>query len=150
MSERPSSPEARREHIRQQAGDRCGYCLSHQDYVPWVLEIEHIVPVSRGGSDEESNLWLACHTCNLYKGAKTHGLDPLTGRRVHLFNPRRQRWARHFRWSDDGTQIVGRTVCGRATAVALNLNNLIAVTVRRNWVAAGWHPPTDMDASANP
>jgi len=24
---------------------------------------------------------------------------------------------------------------------ALNLNNLVAVTVRRNWIAAGWHPP---------
>jgi hypothetical protein len=106
-----------------------------------MLEIEHIVPVAGGGTDDESNLWLACHTCNLYKGAKTHGLDPLTGRRARLFNPRRQRWARHFLWSADGAQIIGRTACGRATAVALHLNNLIAVTVRRNWVAAGWHPP---------
>jgi len=31
----------------------------------------------------------------------------------------------------------------RQEVVALNLNNLIAVTVRRNWVAAGWHPPAD-------
>jgi hypothetical protein len=31
----------------------------------------------------------------------------------------------------------------RVTIVALNLNNLIAVTVRRNWITAGWHPPQD-------
>lgn len=130
-----------RDRIREQAENRCGYCRSHQDYLPWTLEIEHIVPVSRGGSDDEANLWLACHSCNLYKGAKTHGFDPLTGRRVRLFNPRAQRWSRHFRWSDDGTQILGRTACGRVTVIALNLNNLIAVTVRRHWVAAGWHPP---------
>jgi len=134
-------PESLRDRVRRQADNRCGYCLSHQDYVPWVLEIEHIVPASRGGSDEESNLWLACHACNLYKGAKTHGLDPLSGRRVRLFNPRSQRWARHFRWSDDGAQIIGRTACGRATVVELSLNNLIAVTVRRHWVSAGWRPP---------
>ncbi|MEZ4542216.1 MAG: hypothetical protein R3C43_19740 [Chloroflexota bacterium] len=52
-----------------------------------------------------------------------------------------QRWRRRFHWSDDGTQIVGRTVCGRATVVALSLNNLIAVTVRRIGVVAGWHRP---------
>lgn len=105
------------------------------------MEIEHIWPLAAGGADEEANLWLACHACNLYKGVKTHAYDPQSGRRVRLFNPRRQRWRRHFRWSRDGSLIVGRTACGRATVVALNLNNLIAVNVRRNWVTAGWHPP---------
>jgi len=86
---------------------------------------------------------LACHSCNLFKSDQTHGRDPLTGRRVRLFNPRRQQWKRHFRWSEGGDFIIGRTICGRATVVALNLNNLVAVTVRRNWIAAGWHPPED-------
>jgi len=111
--------------------------------VPWVLELDHIVPKSKGGTDGEENLWLACHSCNLFKGDQTHGRDPLTGRRVRLFNPRRQQWKRHFRWSDDGVFIIGRTACGRATVAVLNLNNLVAVTVRRNWLAAGWHPPED-------
>ena len=39
--------------------------------------------------------------------------------------------------------IVGRTATGRATVVALSLNKLVAVTVPRNWVTAGWHPPGD-------
>ena len=129
--------------VREQAQNRCGYCKTHQEYVPWILEIEHIVPIAKGGSNEEENLWLACHSCNLFKGAKTHGRDPLTGRRVRLFNPRHQQWSRHFRWNQDGTLIEGRTVCGRATVIALNLNNLVAVTVRRNWVRAGWHPPKE-------
>lgn len=132
-----------RARVREQAANRCGYCLAHQDHLPWTLEIEHIVPRARGGADEEEKLWLACHSCNLFKGAKTQGVDPLTGRRVALFNPRRQEWSRHFRWGEDGVFIEGRTACGRATVIALNLNNLISVTVRRNWVAAGWHPPSD-------
>jgi hypothetical protein len=61
---------------------------------------------------------------------------------VPVYNPRRQVWSEHFEWSRDGTQILGRTACGRATVIALRLNNLIAVTVRRHWVAAGWHPPS--------
>jgi hypothetical protein len=106
-----------------------------------MLEIEHIVPTARGGSDEEANLWLSCRLCNLYKGVQTHGRDPATGRAVRLFNPRRQWWWRHFAWSADGLTVVGRTATGRATALALQLNNTIAIAVRRNWVAAGWHPP---------
>lgn len=130
-----------RARLFEQADNRCGYCLTHQDYIPWVLEIEHIIPVAKGGGDEEANLWVACHSCNLYKGSKTHAHDPLTGRLTPLFNPRQQQWSRHFRWSQDGAFIEGRTACGRATIIALNLNNLVVVTVRRNWVTAGWHPP---------
>ena len=135
--------DALRARVCAQAGNRCGYCLARQEYVPWVLEVEHIIPKSKGGTDDEGNLWLACHSCNVFKSDRTHGRDPLTGRRVRLFNPRRQQWKRHFRWSEDGAFIIGRTACGRASVVALNLNNLVAVTVRRNWIAAGWHPPED-------
>jgi len=42
-----------------------------------------------------------------------------------------------------GTEITGRTVCGRATVAALHLNSDLAVLVRMNWIKAGWHPPTD-------
>lgn len=135
--------EAVRARVRAYAGNRCGYCLSRQDYVPWPLEIEHIIPKAKGGTDDEENLWLACRSCNLYKADQTHGRDPLTNHLVRLFDPRRQRWSRHFRWNADGALIIGCTACGRATAIALNLNNMVAVTVRRNWIAAGWHPPQD-------
>lgn len=133
--------DALRARIRFQASDRCGYCLSHQHHVLGLLEIEHIVPVAKGGTHDEDNLWLACRLCNGFKGTQTGGIDPVSGRRVKIFNPRVQQWNRHFSWSLDGTQIVGRTACGRLTVLALQLNHIIAVTVRRAWVAAGWHPP---------
>jgi hypothetical protein len=128
-----------RERVRAQADNRCGYCQSQQQYVLGLLEIEHIVPQACGGSDAEGNLWLACRFCNLYKASQTHARDPHTGRRVRLFNPRTQTWSRHFRW--DGPYVMGRTASGRATVLALNVNNMIAVIVRRNWMIAGWHPP---------
>lgn len=46
--------------VRLAARDRCGYCLSPQHLVMARLEIEHIVPKSKGGPDGEDNLWLAC------------------------------------------------------------------------------------------
>jgi hypothetical protein len=58
-----------------------------------------------------------------------------------LFNPRQQRWVDHFSWSTDGAEIIGLTACGRTTVIALRLNNELAVTVRKNWIRAGWHPP---------
>ncbi len=105
------------------------------------LEVEHLIPRARGGSDEETNLWLSCGLCNRYKGAQVAAADPATGEVVRLFNPRTDDWYEHFSWSADGVAVVGSTPTGRATVEALKINNELAVEVRRNWVLAGWHPP---------
>lgn len=137
-----SVSQATRQRIRQLADNRCGYCLSQQRLLPYTLEIEHIVPISRGGSDDEDNLWLACRSCNLYKSNQTAAADPLTGNQTSLFHPRQHQWNEHFNWSTDGLRIEGATPIGRATVLALQLNNLFAITARSNWIQAGWHPPT--------
>lgn len=136
-------PDEIRRRVRERAGDRCGYCLSPQHLVYGLLEIEHIIPRARGGSSDENNLCLACNLCNNFKGIQTEATDPLTGAVVPLFDPRRQSWSDHFSWSADGTKIFGRTACGRASVMALKLNNLLAIAVRREWVSVGWHPPSD-------
>ncbi|MGI0494115.1 hypothetical protein ACN4EG_20210 [Alkalinema pantanalense CENA528] len=70
-------------------------------------------------------------------------IDLQTQNTIDLFNPRQQCWSDHFTWSQDGTEIVGLTACGRATVEALKLNNSLATKVRSNWVKAGWHPPSN-------
>lgn len=108
------------------------------------LEIEHILPLARGGSNEESNLWLACPLCNRYKADKTVAPDPATGELTPLFNPRTQRWSEHFRWIDNGLRIEGLTPTGRATVALLHLaDDPDALEVRSYWILAGWHPPTN-------
>ena len=108
------------------------------------LEIEHIIPISKGGSDDESNLWLACPICNRHKAHKVTGIDPESGAETPLFNPRRQVWAEHFRWHESGLYLIGLTPIGRATIVALQLNeDADALIVRSYWIEAGWHPPTE-------
>ena len=130
-----------RAKIHRAAGNRCGYCLSPQELVLHELEIDHIIPIGSGGSDGEENLWLACRACNMWKGVQKDAIDPVTGNVVALYNPREQNWHEHFRWSDDGARIIGLTPTGRATVVAINLNNIISVMVRRNWIKANLHPP---------
>ncbi len=106
------------------------------------LEIEHIIPIARGGSDDESNLWLACPFCNRHKANKVEAVDPETGSAVRLFNPRTQHWFDHFRWDASGIFIQGLTPVGRATVEALKLSSdPDALVVREYWVLAGWHPP---------
>jgi 5-methylcytosine-specific restriction endonuclease McrA len=56
-----------REYLLEKFNRRCVYCKVNN--VP--LEIEHIVPLSRGGSHRISNLTLACRPCNQKKGNKT-------------------------------------------------------------------------------
>ena len=85
--------EPTRAFVRQRAAHRCEYCHLHQDDSPLAaLHIEHIRPRKHGGSDDESNLCLACIDCNLHKGSNLTGIDSLSGVVTELLHPRRQRW----------------------------------------------------------
>lgn len=56
-----------KEYLLEKWDRKCAYCGKKD--VP--LEVEHIVPRSRGGSDRVSNLTIACNKCNQKKGNKT-------------------------------------------------------------------------------
>lgn len=56
-----------REYLLEKHSRKCCYCGKTD--VP--LEIEHITPKSRGGSNRVSNLCLACQPCNQKKGNQT-------------------------------------------------------------------------------
>lgn len=54
-----------KEYLLAKWNRRCAYCGA--EHVP--LEVDHIHPRSKGGSDRVSNLTLACAPCNQSKGA---------------------------------------------------------------------------------
>jgi len=56
-----------KEYLLEKWGRRCVYCGKSD--LP--LQVEHIIPRSRGGSDRVSNLTLACGSCNQKKGNRT-------------------------------------------------------------------------------
>lgn len=51
---------------------RCAYCgiLITFD-IPKDVHVDHVMPLSSGGSNWPSNLALTCQACNLSKGSKT-------------------------------------------------------------------------------
>ncbi|MGB3204224.1 MAG: RNA-guided endonuclease IscB [Crinalium sp.] len=53
-----------REYLLEKFNRKCIYC----DATDTKLEIEHLIPKSKGGSNRVSNLGLACRTCNQSKG----------------------------------------------------------------------------------
>ena len=55
-----------KEYLLEKFGRRCVYCA--KSGVP--LNVEHIVPKARGGSNRLSNLAIACVECNQKKGAR--------------------------------------------------------------------------------
>jgi len=59
---------SQRETIRHAYRFQCGYCSVHEHEVGSALEIDHFQPLSRGGTDEDSNLVYACSACNKAKG----------------------------------------------------------------------------------
>ncbi len=67
------------------------------------------------------------------------------GEKTALYNPRQQVWSEHFRWSDDFTQVIGITACGRATVEALRLNRFGVVNLRRLLRGVNLHPPENLE-----
>ena len=60
-----------REHIKERDNYSCCYCGNSIYKEPnLLLEIDHIVPVSKGGLTEESNLQTLCWKCNRAKSNK--------------------------------------------------------------------------------
>ncbi len=140
MSTRRKIPGDIRRRVAERAEHRCSYCQS-PEIVGIPMLIDHIIPLSAGGSSEIDNLCLACYRCNEFKGAQQESLDPLTETSVMLFRPHLQVWIEHFTWSQNGLRVMGITACGRATVEALHLNAQRLIQARRIWMLVGLHPP---------
>ena len=101
-------PAALRRQVRARARELCEYCrccpLHHCSFSLRTY------PPSRGrwrGYIGESCVGVPL--VNACKYTKTHAPDSQTGRLVPLFHPRRQRWSRHFTWSEDFIVVIGLT-----------------------------------------
>ena len=61
-----------RTHRHRLYGEQEGVCVGCQTHFPFrVMDVDHILPRSRGGTDHPDNLQLLCSGCNRSKGNKT-------------------------------------------------------------------------------
>lgn len=128
--------------VFQRAGGCCEYCQSQAKFSPDPFSIEHILPLSKGGTNAIDNLALACQGCNNYKYNDVKGRDPINGLIVPLYHPRRDKWKDHFIWSKDFILMLGLTPTGRATVEKLQLNRDGVVNLRSALRTIYLHPPS--------
>ena len=127
---------ATKRSVRERARDRCEYCRLSQAAQPYVtFHVDHILSRKHGGSDDPSNLALACERCNAFKGTDLTGIDPDTGQVERLFDPRTQNWNDHF--EPCAALILGRTPTGRVTVAVLGMNEERRVQLRAELLALG-------------
>ncbi|MYJ52783.1 MAG: hypothetical protein F4093_09020 [Gammaproteobacteria bacterium] len=61
-----------RTHRHRLYGEQEGICVGCDTHFPFrVMEVDHILPRSRGGTDHQDNLQLLCSGCNKSKGSDT-------------------------------------------------------------------------------
>jgi hypothetical protein len=123
--------------VAARAKHRCEFCHAPEAVFNHRFSIDHIIPRALGGSDNFDNLALACDACNGHKYQKQMAVDEARKKLVRLFNPRRDKWERHFHWNSTKTQIIGRTAIGRATINALKLNCKRQIVARALWRKIG-------------
>jgi hypothetical protein len=125
--------------VWQRAGRRCEYSQVPQEFDRLPFEIDHVIARKHAGPTRSGNLCLACFACNHHKGACIAGRDPVTNKLASLYNPRRHKWRRHFRWT--GPTLVGLTPVGRATVANLRINLDHRIAFRQGLIDEGVFPP---------
>lgn len=105
-----------REYLLHRHDHTCVYCegLSNDP----VLEIEHVQPRSRGGTNRVSNLVIACKTCNQNKG-----------------NRMAQEWAQALTASNKADKIRKRNAENISKGKCPQLKDAAAVNATRNKIA---------------
>jgi HNH endonuclease len=127
--------------ISQRAANCCEYCRMQGDFSHDPFSAEHILPISKGGQNDLENLAWSCLGCNLYKFTAISAIDMVTGDIVPLYNPRKDTWNEHFKWSEDFSLIIGLTSQGRATVTRLKLIRQGLINLRQVLTKVDKHPP---------
>ena len=126
--------------VALRAGHRCEYCHAPEEVFNFPFEVEHVIPISREGTNTENNCALACRSCNLRKATYISGIDPEDQATARLFHPREDRWEEHFLADTKSGRIEALTSIGRATVTRLEMNSEVQIAARRQWMRIGLFP----------
>lgn len=69
MPSRRKLTKAERQQIYAKCSGHCAYCGCELEYKD--MQVDHVIPLRRGGEDVISNMLPACRSCNHYKSTMT-------------------------------------------------------------------------------
>ncbi len=127
-----------RELVASRADRLCEYCLIDENDTFFGCEVDHILSLKHGGPTEADNLAFACLFCNRHKGTDVGSILASNGEFMRFFNPRRDKWFRHF--SLEGAFIEAITDIGEVTASILQFNSSERILEREILIALGRYP----------
>jgi 5-methylcytosine-specific restriction endonuclease McrA len=130
--------KAKRLKVAKRARYRCEYCCLHEDDLFLSFELDHIIAIKHGGSDDLENLAYACPHCNQHKGSDLVTVLDDSDEFVPLFNPRVLLWEEHFRVLEG--EIIPKTNIGRATVKLLQFNSPDLLILRKLLHEVGRYP----------
>ena len=126
--------------VADRANHQCEYCHAPELVFNFPFEVEHIIPLSKEGTNSEENLALACRSCNLRKGNRISGTDSESNTQVRFFHPRLDQWGNHFQADATSGIIIGTTAIGRTTVNSLEMNSQPQVMARQLWIRLSLFP----------
>lgn len=100
-----------------------------------TFHVEHIRAKQHRGTDDPSNLALACPDCNAFKGPNLTTFAPDTDEQVPVFNPRLHDWDEHFELR--GSLILGLTSIAQGTVALLQMNDDARLDMRKELISNG-------------
>ncbi|MEH1969890.1 HNH endonuclease [Nostoc sp.] len=122
-------PVVLRRLVEERANYKCEYCQLPAEVAFFPHEIDHVIAQKHGGATDADNLAFTCWRCNRHKGTDLGSFDPQTVALSFLFNPRTQKWAEHFTFSE--LDLVGLTPTGLTTIRLLQINSDERLAERR-------------------
>ena len=126
--------------VAERAGHRCEYCHAPEAIFNLPFEVEHIVPTSRGGPDDESNRCLpagpATSTSQINRTESIRRREKSSVSSARL----RVRWEEHFRVEPEDGVIQSLTPVGRVTIACLRMNRDVQREARRSWMRLKLYP----------
>ncbi len=128
-----------RNQISVRANFQCEYCLIHEDDTYFGCEIDHIISLKHGGSNELNNLAYSCFFCNRHKGSDIGSIHVETSEFIRFYNPRTDNWNQHFRLVD--SLIEPLDSIGEVTARILHFNHIDRILERRLLIELKRYPP---------
>lgn len=125
--------------VARRAEHICEYCRAPEAVFNLPFEVEHIVPLSRGGGDDRNNLALSCRSCNLYKSDSVSAFIEETQSEVRFFNPRQDDWNEHFLLDKEIGEVKDKTSIAHATILRLRINSSAQTAARIQWLKLGFY-----------
>ena len=138
---RKAIPEKIKKLVAKRANYRCEYCHLPEAHVYFSFQIEHIISLKHGGTNEASNLAYSCPICNRNKGSDLGTLIGDPPILTPFFHPRENIWSDHFELNPSG-EITGISPTARATIKILEFNHPDAILQRRILIEAKNFPLT--------